>query len=111
MEECTENVSLDQIKATVASIGAQDKGDATWISALNVSEALLEMDQLPVSGDQGTISNDAIKQAQRQDQEIGRVIAFKLEGKRPSIQDTKKESRGTKDRMTYSIVRVARITS
>lgn len=96
MNECTEDVTLDQIKASIYGVEAQYNGDVIWISALTHDENLVETDKEFLAGDQPAIRTSTILQAQKQDHVIGRVLAFKLDGRRPSIQDTKRELPGTK---------------
>ncbi len=85
MNECTEDVTLDVIKASIDGIGAQHHGDAVWISALTHDEDLVETDEEFLAADRPAIPKATILQAQKQDQIIGRVLAFKLEGQRTSL--------------------------
>ena len=94
--ECTEDVTLDEVRASIDGIAAQYHGDAIWVSALTYDEGLLNTDEEFLAEDQPTIPKTTILQAQKQDQTIGRVLAFKLEGQRPSFQDTKRELPGVK---------------
>ena len=66
------------------------------LGILTYNEDLIEADEEFLLDDQPAISNNTILQAQKQDQTIGRVLNFKLEGRRPSIRDTKRELPGTK---------------
>jgi hypothetical protein len=56
----------------------------------------LETDSEFLAEDQPAIAKATILQAQKQDQTIGRVLAFKLEGRRPSHEDCKRELPGRK---------------
>ena len=82
MKECTEDLTLDQVQVSVDGIGAQCYGDTVWISALTHDEDLLETDSEFFAEDQPAIAKATILQTQKQDQTIGRVLAFKLEGRR-----------------------------
>ena len=95
MEECTEEVSPDVINASIEGVSALHHHDTVWISALTQEKDLLEMDNEFVE-ELSSVPLARIGQAQRQDSSIGRVIAFKLQGQRPSIQEMKQESPGTK---------------
>ena len=66
------------------------------LGILTYNEDLIEADEEFLLDDQPAISNNTILQAQKQDQTIGRVLNFKLEGRHPSIRDTKRELPGTK---------------
>jgi hypothetical protein len=96
MKECTEDLTVDQVQTSVDGIGAQCHGDTVWISALTHDEYLLETDSEFLAEDQPAIAKSTILQAQKQDQTIGRVLAFKLEGRRPSHEDCKREPPGRK---------------
>ena len=96
MGSCTEVMSSDQINATITAVTAQSEGITTWVSAITHDKIVLDIDNVSLGPGQHTISNGRILQAQRQDNAIGRVLAFKLEGKRPSIQETRQEQPGVK---------------
>ncbi|CAB3994110.1 Hypothetical predicted protein [Paramuricea clavata] len=79
MKECTEDLTVDQVQASVDGIGAQCHGDTVWISALTHNEDLLETDSEFLAEDQpAAIAKATILQAQKQDQTIGRVLTLKL---------------------------------
>ncbi|CAB3985542.1 Hypothetical predicted protein [Paramuricea clavata] len=96
MKESTEDLTLGQVQASVDGIGAQCHGDTVWISALTHDEDLLETDSEFLAEDQPAIAKATILQAQKQDQTIGRELAFKLEVRRPSHEDCKRELPGRK---------------
>ena len=77
MYSCTNNLTLDQIKAGIDGISAQATGDAIWISAVTLDGSLVENDKDFLTDDQPTISKYEIQQAQTQDRVISRVLAFK----------------------------------
>ena len=56
----------------------------------------MEADEEVLAVDQPAIPKATILKAQKQDQIVGRVLASKLEGQRPTLQDTKRELPGTK---------------
>jgi hypothetical protein len=95
-EECIEDLTLDQVQASVDGIGAQYHGDTVWISALTHDEDLLETESEFLAEDQPGIAKATILQAQKQDQTNGRILAFKLAGRRPSHEDCKRELPGRK---------------
>ena len=96
MDKCTESVSPEVLNATVTGVAAQREGNITWVSAVTSDETILELDNVNLPPRHSAINPNQILQAQRQDQAIGRVLAFKIEGKRPSIQETKRERPATK---------------
>ncbi|CAH1276865.1 GIN1 [Branchiostoma lanceolatum] len=78
MTSCTEDISSEVIDATLQSMRASDRGDATWISAVTINT-----DSLPTEDGNPTIdplSKDTISEAQRLDQAIGRLIELKESG-------------------------------
>ena len=91
MDKCTESVSPKVLNATVTGVTAQKEGNITWVSAVSQDETILELEELHLPPGQSAINRNQILQAQQQDQVIGRVLAFKIDGKRPSIQETKRE--------------------
>ncbi|CAB4040296.1 Retrovirus-related Pol poly from transposon [Paramuricea clavata] len=88
-EMCTEEVPSENIKAVITGITAQQYGNATWFTALTLDEDLPDIDSdfLTNDGCRLSIGNDVILKAQKEDLSIGKVRSFKLEGRRPSIQD------------------------
>ncbi|CAB4004265.1 Retrovirus-related Pol poly from transposon, partial [Paramuricea clavata] len=97
-EMCTEEVPSENIKAVITGITAQQYGNATWVTALTLDEDLPDIDNdfLTNDGCRLCIGNYVILKAQKEDLSIGKVRSFKLEGRRPSIQDAKNELPNTK---------------
>ena len=97
-EMCTEEVPSENIKAVITGITAQQYGNATWVTVLTLDEDLPDIDNdfLTNDGCRLSIGNDVILKAQKEDLSIGKVRSFKLEGRRPSIQDAKNELPNTK---------------
>lgn len=65
MDSCTNNITLDKIKAGIDEISAQATSDAIWISAVTTDGSLVENDK-----DSWKMTNP-IQQAQKQDRNIG----------------------------------------
>ena len=97
-EMCTDEVPSENIKAVITGITAHQDGNATWVTALTLDEDLPDIDNdfLANDGCRLSIGNDVILRAQKEDLSVGKVRSFKLEGRRPSIQDAKNELPNTK---------------
>ena len=88
----TKEISLEDIRAVIDGINAQQYGKATWVTALTVNGDIPNTDEdfLSKSAPEATIDNRSILEAQKEDQAVGRVHYLKSKGHRPSIQDAKK---------------------
>ena len=97
-EMCTEEVPSENIKAVITGITAHQDGNTTRVTALTLDEDLPDIDNdfLANDGCRLSIGNDVILRTQKEDLSVGKVRSFKLEGRRPSIQDAKNELPNTK---------------
>ena len=96
MSGCTESIPPDQVAAAISGITNQEEEHTTWISAVASTEKILGLDEVTLSAGQTKISKSRVERAQRQDQSIGKVLKFVMEGKRPSISEVKQELPSTK---------------
>ena len=83
MERCTAEVSREEIGASVDSVQAQTHGQVTWATAINVQPDVLTPSPSGEAVDRGDIKN-----AQRDDPVIARVITYLQQGERPSRKNT-----------------------
>ena len=96
MERYTESISPNLINATITGVVAQGEGSATWVSAVSHDEAVLGLDEVTLGAGQTPIHSNLLLQPQRQDKAIGRVLALKSAGKRPSAREAKREPSATR---------------
>ena len=75
MAACTQTVSQEELGATITAIGAQDKGDVTWLSSITTDYNLLQEHETFLSNNTGCIEINVvdIAQAQDRDRNINRV--------------------------------------
>ena len=85
MEACTEIVSPNDIAAGFVGVEAQEREDATWVSAVSTDVRLLNLDEDYSYSALGIISRVDLVNAQEQDPVIGKVLNFKKKGKWPLL--------------------------
>ena len=88
MVTCSERSSLEVVQATICSVQFQSRGDFPWLTALTDSITALDDDNIITTDQQIDL-----KQAQELDPVIRRVMHFIQSGKRPSVRESKAESR------------------
>jgi len=72
---CTENVSKGDIKACCVGVGAYGRGETSWVSPVSNDSSLLNMEEVSVDPSVDKISK-TILDVQKQDQVVGRLLAF-----------------------------------
>jgi len=83
MNLCTENVSQGDIKACCVGVGAQGRGETIWVSPVSNDSSLLNMEEVSLGSSVDKISKRSLIDAQKQDEVIGRLLAFVKTGKWP----------------------------
>ena len=68
MKLCTKNVSQGDIKACCVGVGAQGRGETTWVSAVSNDSSLLNMKEVSLSSSVDEIIKRPPLDAQKQDQ-------------------------------------------
>ena len=96
MKLCTENVSEDDIKACCVGVGAYGRGETIWVSAVSNDSSLLNMDEVSIGPSVDNISKKSILDAQKQDQAVGRLLAFLKTEKWPKSWEIKRELPATR---------------
>ena len=80
------------ISATFSDVNALHNGDAVWITAVSDrTDALNPDSNLLDSRNHHQIEPQVILIAQKQDKSIGRVLAYKLNGRKPAIHEIPRE--------------------
>ena len=80
------------ISAALSGVMALQNGDAVWINAVSGRTEALNFDSdLLDSRNYDKIEPQVILAAQKQDPSIGRVLACKLNGRKPAICEIAKE--------------------
>ena len=88
MATCSERSSLEVVQATICAVQFQSRGDFPWLTALTNSITALDDDNITTTDQQIDL-----KQAQELDPVISKVMHFIQSGKRPSVRESKAESR------------------
>ena len=89
---CTQETSQDVISAALSGVMALQNGDAIWITAVSGGTEALNLDSdLLDFRNYHKIEPQVILAAQKQDPIIGRVLACKLNGRKPAIREIAKE--------------------
>ena len=83
MKFCTENMSESDIKACCVVVGAYGQGETIWVSAVSNDSSLLNMEDISIGPSVDKISKKSILDAQKQDQVVGRLLAFLKTGRWP----------------------------
>jgi len=89
---CTQKTSQDVISAALSGVMAHQNGDAVWITAVSGGTEAFNLDSdLLDSRNYHKIEPQVILVAQKQDPSIGRVLACKLNGRKPTKREIVKE--------------------
>ena len=96
METCTEVTSHDDVIAGCVEVGAQERGDAIWVSAVRHDVNLLNLDEEYSDSAIGAISRAELFNAQEHDPVIVRVLNSKKKGTWPLQWETKNELPATR---------------
>ena len=76
MKLCTENMSESDIKACCVGVRAYRQGETIWVSAISNDSSLLNMEEVFIGPSVDKIGKKSILDAQKQDQVVGRLLAF-----------------------------------
>ena len=96
MKLCTEHVPEDDIKACCMGVEAYERGETIWVSAVSNDSSFLNMDKVSLGPSMDKISKKSILDAQKQDQAVGRLLAFLKTGKWPKSWEIKHELPATR---------------
>ena len=96
MKLCFVNVSQGNIKACCVGVGAQGRRQTIWVSAVSNDSSLLNMEEVYLGSSVDEISKRSLLDAQKQDQVLGRLLAFLKTGKWPKSWEIKRELPATK---------------
>ena len=77
-------------------VEAQERGDATWVSAVSTDASLLNLGEECIDSALGIISRADLVNAQEQDPGIGKVLNFKKKGKWPLLWEIRNELPATR---------------
>ena len=96
MKLCTENMSESDIKACCVGVGAYGRGETIWVSAIGNDSSLLNMEEISIGPSVDKIGKKSILDAQKQDQVVGRLLAFLKTGRWPKSWEIKHELPATR---------------
>ena len=96
MKLCTENMSESDIKACCVGVGAYGRGETIWVSAIGNDSSLLNMEEISIGPSVDKIGKKSILDAQKQDQVVGRLLAFLKTGRWPKSWEIKHELLATR---------------
>ena len=91
---CTNESSKAEFEAVVSAISGQSSNKIVWVSALSTNERnfTLQNSELTDPVSNVRVSLNDLKQAQKEDLNISKLVQFKESGNKPSRQDIMKES-------------------
>ena len=92
MEECTLETSQSEFAATVSALTARDQGNVNWIHAISLNKDADQLLDANIVGEYTTMPLRNIIQAQKEDPDTARVLAYKEQPLRPTFQDRHGES-------------------
>ena len=114
MKECTQETSQNEFAATLSALTARHQGSVNWIHAVSLNKDAVQLLDANTVGKCTPIPLRNIVQAQKEDPDIARVLAYKEQLIRPTLQDRNGESAEVKspyarmeqaaDRERWSIV-------
>ena len=96
MKLCTEKVSQGDIMACRVGVGALERGEAIWVSAVSNDSDLLNIEEVSLGSNMTEISKSSLIDAQKQDQVIGRLLTLMKTGKWPKTWEIKRELPATR---------------
>lgn len=90
MKSCSHETSSEDTVTVLKGINSQDEMNGVWLSVLNGT--LTPTDDESMSGMTiNGLPKSSILEAQKQDPSIGRVLAMKVEGRRPTVRQARRE--------------------
>ena len=92
MEECTLETSQSEFAATVSALTARDQGNVNWIHAISLNKDAVQLLDANIVGKYTPMPLRNIIQAQKEDPDTARVLAYKEQPIRPTFQDRHGES-------------------
>ena len=92
MEECTLETSQSEFAATVSALTARDQGNVNWIHAISLNKDAVQLLDANIVGKYTPMPLCNIIQAQKEDPDTARVLAYKEQPIRPTFQDRHGES-------------------
>lgn len=99
MEECTQEASQSEFAATVSALTARHQGNVNWIHAVSLDKDTVQLLDAHTMGKYTPLPLRNIVQAQKEDPDIARVVAYKEQPGQPTFQDRHGESAKVKTLM------------
>ena len=96
MSECSEETSLESVKATILAASAMYQQDFLWITALSDQPRVFDKEVEFTKLDFKPMSKQALLQAQRKDSAISQVVKYKSLDRDLTKEDRSSESEETK---------------
>ena len=96
MEECTQQTSQNEFAATVSALTARHQGNVNWIHAVSLNKDAVQLLDANTGGKYTPMPLRNIVQAQKEDPDVARVLVYKEQPIRPTLQDRHGESAGVK---------------
>ena len=92
MEECTQEASQSEFAATVSALTTRHQGNVNWIHAVSLDKDTVQLLDVNTVGKHTPLPLRNILQAQKEDPDVARVLAYKEQPMRPTFQDRHGES-------------------
>ncbi|XP_065068251.1 uncharacterized protein LOC135693652 [Rhopilema esculentum] len=99
MEECTQETSQVDFAATISAVTTRHQGNVYWIHAVSLNQNTTQLLDANKMEKHTPLPLQNILQAQKEDPDVARVLAYKEQPVRPSFQDRHGESAEVKTLM------------
>eukprot|EP00795_Rhopilema_esculentum_P000922 gene922-10677_t len=99
MEECTQETSQMDFAATLSAVTTRHQGNVYWIHAVSLNQNTTQLLDANKMEKHTPLPLQNILQAQKEDPDVARVLAYKEQPVRPSFQDRHGESAEVKTLM------------
>eukprot|EP00795_Rhopilema_esculentum_P016099 gene16099-7454_t len=99
MEECTQETSQMDFAATLSAVTTRHQGNVYWIHAVSLNQNTTQLLDVNKMEKHTPLPLQNILQAQKEDPDVARVLAYKEQPVRPSFQDRHGESAEVKTLM------------
>eukprot|EP00795_Rhopilema_esculentum_P006938 gene6938-12555_t len=99
MEECTQETSQMDFAATLSAVTTRHQGNVYWIHAVSLNQNTTQLLDVNKMEKHTPMPLQNILQAQKEDPDVARVLAYKEQPVRPSFQDRHGESAEVKTLM------------
>ena len=92
LAECTQETSQSEFATTISTLTAIQEGNVNWIHAVSINKDTVQLLDANTVGEYKPLPLRNILQAQKEDPDVARDLAYKKQPSRPMFQDRHGES-------------------